>query len=581
MHDFLEANEFRNLREKPVFLPLCYFIIRKPLYSSAQIDKMNVQSMPKSVEDLQAVILRVMNEMEKLKMENKDVTNEMEKLKMENKDLKKEGYIVEKGLPPLGPCLISVSEPGYGKHVNISKPPERIPDSDFALLSLHMDNNTPSKLWQRVESESGSLPEWNHETHIQSFCVDALKDIAALASVDIKIGCEVNLSIVEKQRADIVIFKCGGQLVGMCEVKKPSKSPSPSDLQNPQLDTQVCNYLQLMRSVHGCKCPIGIVSTYEHWIVIWLDTSHALATAKEMQPNLVSQPSQSDTEPLYCSKIVSRTDRDLPLFLATALVKMVNGETENIEVLFRTSGSNGRKFGKVTCNDSANKFCWEALPPLLKPTFELPPPNTTQFYLLRDFHGGADGRVWLACSATGKLCVIKLSTTHDFKVEADHWCKIWDVRARCTLIMDAHALIMPFAFHAVLCHGNKVVFRPLNNWCGSSYENISLQDFVDNCDIESTIDGKELEKWFGDPLSAALEAVSSMAHAGFVHNDLAWRHVALLPIKQEPLDTKPIWTVKPILIDLTRVRVLEEGETVEAVVENARLDLQKDLNSSS
>lgn len=37
----------------------------------------------------------------------------------------------------------------------------------------------------------------------------------------------------------------------------------------------------------------------------------------------------------------------------------------------------------------------------------LPPENCKQYFLLRDLHGGADGRVWMACSSSGLVCVIK------------------------------------------------------------------------------------------------------------------------------------------------------------------------------
>jgi hypothetical protein len=269
-----------------------------------------INNMGMTVEELQAAFQQLL----------KEKNDQINELIMQNKELKKEGYILEKGMPALGNFFVSVTQPGYGKHEDLGRPVKRVANSEFALLPLVLDNQAPSKLWARVE-ESGSLPEWNHENQIQSFCVDGLKDIAALAKIEVKLGNEINLSILEKQRADVVIFKSGGRLVGMCEVKKPSSSPSPSDLENPELNSQVSNYLQLMRNIHGCKCPIGIITTYEHWAVIWLDTSHSLAIAKELSAGLVSQPSEGDFEPLYCSKIMHRSDRELPQLLATALTK--------------------------------------------------------------------------------------------------------------------------------------------------------------------------------------------------------------------------------------------------------------------
>jgi hypothetical protein len=39
----------------------------------------------------------------------------------------------------------------------------------------------------------------------------------------------------------------------------------------------------------------------------------------------------------------------------------------------------------------------------------MPDKKTSLYYLLEDYHGGADGRVWLACNSSGKLLVLKLS----------------------------------------------------------------------------------------------------------------------------------------------------------------------------
>ncbi len=40
---------------------------------------------------------------------------------------------------------------------------------------------------------------------------------------------------------------------------------------------------------------------------------------------------------------------------------------------------------------------------------KLPTPSATQFILLRDLRGGADGRVWMACTPSGLTCVLKFA----------------------------------------------------------------------------------------------------------------------------------------------------------------------------
>jgi hypothetical protein len=65
-------------------------------------------------------------------------------------------------------------------------------------------------------------------------------------------------------------------MVGMREVKVPSQgsniasSDPTEDLISRDLNNQICNYLQLMRDYHGVQHPIGFVSTYNQWVVVWL-----------------------------------------------------------------------------------------------------------------------------------------------------------------------------------------------------------------------------------------------------------------------------------------------------------------------
>ena len=67
--------------------------------------------------------------------------------------------------------------------------------------------------------------------------------------------------------------------------------------------------------------------------------------------------------------------------------------------------------------------------------------------------------------------------------------------------------------------------------------------------------------YFRRPLLAAQTALKRMAEKGFVHEDLGWRHLALMPIY-----CSGRWTVTPVLLDLQGVRQLQYGESVASVV---------------
>jgi hypothetical protein len=220
----------------------------------------------------------------------------------------------------------------------------------------------------------------------------------------------------------------------------------------------------------------------------------------------------------------------------------------------------------------------------------------TQVYLLEDYHSGADGRVWLACNAEGHLLVIKLSTDRQYEQEARAWRDIWQCDGvRATRLMDANALLMPFAFHGVLCSSHphsrrRIHFRSLSHW-REDEEDLSVEDILESSAV-NTFDEQQLRGYYEDPWRAAEEAVRAMAAKGYEHLDLRWRHVALLPVPPSPADTDAdiatgisatigadsvtatatgaatddalpafpaaMWRVRPILIDLHRVRVLTE-----------------------
>ena len=142
---------------------------------------------------------------------------------------------------------------------------------------------------------------------------------------------------------------------------------------------------------------------------------------------------------------------------------------------------------------------------------QFPSSTATNFYLLQDFGGGGDGRVWLACSTNGNVCVIKfLHETKNGKdileQEKNIWICIWNLPARVVQLFDQHALIIPY-----------VETNP---------ENVS-----DTKKIQST-----------------KSAIEKLAKGGFIHNDLHWRHVGFYNKEEE---------IQAVLFDLVRVSIAD------------------------
>lgn len=76
---------------------------------------------------------------------------------------------------------------------------------------------------------------------------------------------------------------------------------------------------------------------------------------------------------------------------------------------------------------NAHGWSWRKLSDVAVCGVTLAPPAKSgrEFYLLRDYHSGGDGRVWLACSNSGSIEVIKfLHEGLDAKQEVAIWHRL-------------------------------------------------------------------------------------------------------------------------------------------------------------
>jgi hypothetical protein len=146
--------------------------------------------------------------------------------------------------------------------------------------------------------------------------------------------------------------------------------------------------------------------------------------------------------------------------------------------------------------------------------------NTKKFYLLEDYHGGADGRVWLACNGSGRLLVLKLSKDRSYEQEAQRWRDIWDVSNVSTIsLMSSHAHLMPFAFHGILGTDGKIKFRCFSHW--TAEDEIDIGNILTS-EAKEIFDEEQLRNWYENPLLAAETAIRDMALKGYEHADLWW-----------------------------------------------------------
>ena len=179
--------------------------------------------------------------------------------------------------------------------------------------------------------------------------------------------------------------------------------------------------------------------------------------------------------------------------------------------------------------DQAQWF-WARVPSTIKDVNDanMPTRRATRFFLLRDLRGGADGRVWRACTTSGTGCAIKFckrssvrDQTQRLEAEAEVWRAAWGVKGvRVATLVGEPALVMPYA---------RVIKEPRSN-------KIKQQ---------------------------VRDAIDEMASRGFCHEDLAWRHVGRLGLRQQ-------WR-RVVFFDLARVSPVDTRKPKSVTAAKAKM----------
>lgn len=239
---------------------------------------------------------------------------------------------------------------------------------------------------------------------------------------------------------------------------------------------------------------------------------------------------------------------------------------------------------------SSRSFHWQKLPNAIKlRLLGTIHGNTNQFALLQDYGGDRDGRVWLVAlysaeaRSVGQLAVLKFSKLEkgkndDTKKEAlNREGKVWNamlkklnvklgVTPHVIPVCNHHALLIPFVFTATVFDDGVQFVGP---------DRANPQDF--DCLTDLVDRHQELKVVLSaarsNPLDVAARAIQQLYEAGYVHNDLHWRHVGIIVYEMKE---KLAW--KPICIDLTDVKSRDEVD-FEALKEAQLYQLQESLDA--
>ena len=469
------------------------------------------------------------------------------------------------------PCLTTE---GPGTNLSISTEHKKVTtfkEKDFGLLELTRKQiqNSEMKISRIFSSclEETSGYWYYTDWMVRNVVLDIIEDMLVTANLHSKLRIRFELGIASLN-SDILSISCNECPVGAVEILKPIRySSTESTFNSTKVQGKLLDYMLSIRSFHGLRYVFSIITDCDNWRICWLpdsddaalatDLSYSTGDNKNIDVSSISSKCSTGrstkSRVLHGSQIYSsQSETSLPL-LATALVSVLckmNHTKHSVDLRMLRLLSAQRTY--VFLNKKS-WFCTSFNSKKLqyihrKQCFSLVPPSSAgNFILLRDYHGGADGKVWLAASVPyGNLAVIKFhhrmketgpaEEMETIKDEVKVWkaCGITTVFS-CTL-NSRPVIVMPFAFHCKLdATGRPVFITTPDSSSGAVVASTTSTDTGTHTGSGTDSGIEFLQECQTalldlDPCNVLQQCADRMAKALYVHEDIEWRHVAVTPL---------------------------------------------------
>lgn len=395
----------------------------------------------------------------------------------------------------------------------------------FGLLPDEIISRQDSPLLWVLYEHRGCRNDWGSESDIQGMVKNVLESAIYTIGLQGVIKCFNELSIFDL-RPDIWIVCQGGAPIGVVEVKKPDENDT---LRHAAVQGQLFDYMLRLQSFFGLKHVFGILTSYEHWRICWMPQtdqaaeSSSISIEAEEKYERVQAVRVVPERKLHGSQVLRWDDAELPRILCSTILKMHNSPISQVRLIdenrpYIIMDETQWAWGKIAVKDESSLVHSKL-------------PMANKFTLLADLREGADGRVWRACTDSGKGCCIKFpmrtqagrdevseeEQLSQIEQEERNWHKAYGKEsARMVTLAGRPALVMRY-------------LRPL--------------DLVDG-------------RLSAEDETAVKTAIEKFASKGMRHEDLALRHIGLLsPPKKsrgKRVDESEIET-EVVLFDLGRV----------------------------
>eukprot|EP01133_Synstelium_polycarpum_P015459 gene15459-18342_t len=341
---------------------------------------------------------------------------------------------------------------------------------EFQCLDLVKTFTVPSPIWSlsEVTTTNGTIC-YGSECDIQILVSLVLAELIGACGLVSKVQCFNELGITG-MRPDIWVVLSHGAPIGVVEVKKPGSKI----LDNLHTHGQILDYMLRLEHLYGQVNVFGIVTTYKDWRVCWLQgesdtTAQAKSISNSFEPHSIESPSAEPTLPtkvlsrsLYGSGVISYTDNTLPRVIMSTILKMYYSPRRHVPLL----------------SEQGSRI---------------------------DYRGGAHGRVWMCCTTSGNVFILKFAqpaseqtnkseeekneeNTSGKKMltnEAAVWKSIYKLPALVKQWSSSWALMIPF-----------VISASETDWLDEGFK------------------------------AKVKETIILFARSGYLHNDLHHRHVA-------------------------------------------------------
>jgi hypothetical protein len=454
---------------------------------------------------------------------------------------------------------------------------------EFGILDdleeiLRQANNTrlPSALLLKFRpTRNDPTIRYNNEAKIQGYVEALLQDILELLNFAERVSIEPEnaLSKVKylgkgSNRADFwVVLTSTNRPIMVVEVKSPL---DPDVLLNGRVRGQVWDYLLDVMSFFGQYHVIGVSSTLRETCFHWFPHSDAYVASTTLQPQApapeLDMPQMAVDRELHSSALIDHTDTRLVPMLLTAIIKAMNSPHSPVPMI-----DVRRAYVRV----SQEEWTWARITAAVANTLTFHVTEEAQdsdgFLVIKYFFRSSEKKVWLTLAEPSQQIVVAkiFATEPEARRERDLWELVNRVpEAFCTKVRESWAMCTPFAIHASEGADKTITFNfNVAEWARQSGANAGQPPA--SVAAFSTRLAALGSSW--SVLGAAQHAIRKSAEAGVVHKDLAWRHIALLPVFDERGDVQRL---EPVLLDFGRV---EEGVDREAALAQMHKSLQEML----